>query len=232
MMRLKTVSSPGGKKSEDVCVRGVVIGLTSEKEGESDPKTGKTCAGCDIDDGHLYHKWLSYRILCHRKKDLEVGQVTIFGWIVGKHQTTRQVVKLPMTPAKTRAIRMPNMRPESTTDNADALRSGGARSAARGIKIWGVTVTTPIKKDKASKTRTFVVTAKPIVRVVDVATSSNTSCLRRTRSPRGDIRSNPTKYLDRDNKSCYRKLISLFTLLERGWGYLLTESRLLLAQIC
>jgi hypothetical protein len=93
------------------------------------------------------------------------------------------------------------MRPESTTDKADALRSGGARSAARGIKIWGVTVATPIKKDKVSKTRKFLVTAKPIVRAVDTVTSSNTNCLRRTRSPRGDIRINPTKYLNHDIKS-------------------------------
>jgi hypothetical protein len=87
-MRLKMVSSSGGEKSEDIYVRGVVIGWTSEKEGESDPKTGKTCAGCNIYNGHLYHKWLRYRILGHRKQDLEVGQVTILGWIVRKHQVS------------------------------------------------------------------------------------------------------------------------------------------------
>jgi hypothetical protein len=37
---------------------------------------------------------------------------------------------------------------------------------------------------------------------VDDATSSSTNCLRRTRSPRGDIRSNPTKYLSHNNKLC------------------------------
>ena len=77
------VVSSGGRGSEEMRVRGVVIGRTSEKEGTSDPEAGKACARCNVCNGSLYfplpHTWPS-------KENLEVGPVAVFGRIVGKHQ--------------------------------------------------------------------------------------------------------------------------------------------------
>lgn len=58
-MRLKTVSSPGGKKSEDVCVRGVVIGLTSEKEVAQLPHTLPSKKGFGSRSSHDF--WMDSR---------------------------------------------------------------------------------------------------------------------------------------------------------------------------
>jgi hypothetical protein len=88
---------------------------------------------------------------------------------------------------------------QDATENADAQCSGGARSITKGIKICGVTVAVPTKKDNVSRTWGFLVIAKPIVIVVADTASSSTDCPRRTR-PRGDIRRNLTRYLSHDKK--------------------------------
>lgn len=97
-------------------------------------------------------------------------------------------------PANTRAMRIPNKRPERTIDIAEALFSGGARSTANGRRTWIVTLEAPTMKERASNTIRLLVTANPIVRVVDTATRRRMSCRRRRRSPRGDIRSIPAAY--------------------------------------
>ena len=98
-------------------------------------------------------------------------------------------------PARTRATNIPKRSPESTTEMADARRSTGAKSAASGRRIWGVTETTPTKYERASKAARLFVIARPIVNVVESATMQRISCLRRTKSPRGEIRMRPVAYL-------------------------------------
>lgn len=80
---------------------------------------------------------------------------------------------------------------------AEALRFSGARSATKGMRIWGVTETAPTMKESASKTMRLSVTASPMVIVVDKMTVARMSGLRRTRSPRGDINKRPAAYLMR-----------------------------------
>ena len=96
-----------------------------------------------------------------------------------------------MIPANTREMRIPRRRPERTTDIADARRFSGARSAARGMRICGVTVTTPTRNERTSKTRRLLVTESPTVKHVDKVIMQRISCLRRRRSPSGDISTSP-----------------------------------------
>jgi hypothetical protein len=84
-------------------------------------------------------------------------------------------------PASTRAIRTPNRRPERTTEIADARRFSGARSAARGMRICGVTVRAPTRKDMVSKTTRELVTARPMVRHVERKTMARMRERRRRR---------------------------------------------------
>lgn len=99
-------------------------------------------------------------------------------------------------PAITLASRIPKSSPEKTTEIADARRESGARSAASGMRIWGVTVTTPMRKERTSNMMRLFVIASPIVSEVEVRTRMRMSCRRRTRSPRGDMRSSPAAYLE------------------------------------
>lgn len=83
-----------------------------------------------------------------------------------------------MIPARTRATRIPKRRPEKTTEIAEARRLSGARSATSGMRICGVTDTAPTMKERASNASRFLVTAKPIVSVVDKITVLRMSGLR------------------------------------------------------
>lgn len=80
-----------------------------------------------------------------------------------------------MMPARTRAIRMPNNRPDKTTEMAVDWRSAGARSAARGSSIIGVTVTIPTKNERISKTIRIFVMARPIVKDAEMVTMQRIS---------------------------------------------------------
>jgi len=52
--------------------------------------------------------------------------------------------------------------PERTTEIADARRFSGARSAAKGMRICGVTVTTPTRNERTLKTIRLLVTENPM----------------------------------------------------------------------
>ena len=102
---------------------------------------------------------------------------------------------------------MPRRRPERTMAMADARFAGGAKSAAKGISICGVTVAVgtdqattmsrmadvqkPIMNETASKASTEFVTARPIDRKVVQVMSSRIKGRRLTRSPKGEMRSKP-----------------------------------------
>lgn len=109
--------------------------------------------------------------------------------------TILQDANSAMIPAMTRAAKMPRSRPASTTDNAAALRSGGAKSAANGSRIWGVTVNIPVRNDSASNTTSFFVTESPIVREAETRTINKRRGRLRTRSPIGESKRIPTAYL-------------------------------------
>lgn len=72
-----------------------------------------------------------------------------------------------ITPDRTRAIRIPNKSPDKTIESAEARRSGGARSAARGSTICGVTLNTPTRNERAPKAAKDDVTARPMVSVAE-----------------------------------------------------------------
>lgn len=109
--------------------------------------------------------------------------------------TIRQEAKFAIIPATTRAKRMPRRRPERTIESADALFSGGARSAAKGMRIWGTTDVPPIRKLRTSNTLMLDVRGRPMVKAVDRKIKSKIRDRRRTRSPSGVIRSRPVAYL-------------------------------------
>lgn len=75
--------------------------------------------------------------------------------------TARQVTKFVMVPERTRAMRTPSMRPETTMESAAARRLGGARSPTRGSMSWGVTVVTAVMKDIAVNTPRLEVRHRP-----------------------------------------------------------------------
>lgn len=93
----------------------------------------------------------------------------------------RQETKFVTTPERTRAIRMPSRRPETTIERAVARRWGGARSPTRGsteivvrstsfsviypgcVLNCGVTVVNEVKKDRKRKTGNEVVMQRPIL---------------------------------------------------------------------
>ena len=102
-----------------------------------------------------------------------------------------------MTPARTRARRMPKRRPARTMDMAEARLWGGARSAARGMRICGVTVKTPTRKEREMKAVKELVTARPMVKAVETKTKRRSRGRRRTRSPRGESRRRPVAYLQK-----------------------------------
>lgn len=64
--------------------------------------------------------------------------------------------------------------------------------------ICGVTETTPMRNDSVSKTTRFRVRASPIVREAEMTARKMTSCLRRTRSPNGEMSKMPVAYLVKD----------------------------------
>lgn len=105
--------------------------------------------------------------------------------------TMRQVTKFATTPARTRAISTPKSRPERTMESAEARLSGGARSAAKGMRIWGTTDMAPIRKVSTSKTTTEEVRGRPMVRIAARAVRTRIKGRRRTRSPSGEISSRP-----------------------------------------
>jgi hypothetical protein len=96
-----------------------------------------------------------------------------------------------MTPARTRAMRIPSSKPEKTIDIADARLDGGARSAARGIRICGAKLVVPMKKQSVLKTTSDRVTARPMVKLVLIEQRSRRRGRRFTRSPRGLMRRSP-----------------------------------------
>ncbi len=117
---------------------------------------------------------------------------------------------------------MPNRRPERTTEIAEARLFSGARSAARGMRIWGVTVRTPTRNERASKTARLLVTARPIVKHVDNATMQRIRDRRRSKSPRGEISTKPVAYLDGEINQSSRYLPiyeEKLTRLEQVWGF-------------
>ena len=88
-------------------------------------------------------------------------------------------------------MRIPNSKPEKTIDMADARLDGGARSAARGIRICGAILVAPIKKQSIRKTTRERVTARPTVKLVLIEQKRRIRGRRFTRSPRGQIRRSP-----------------------------------------
>ena len=76
-----------------------------------------------------------------------------------------------MMPAKILADRTLKIRPEKMMEMAVACLFSSAKSAASGKRICRVTVTTPTRKERVLKTIRFFVTASPIVKLVDDATS-------------------------------------------------------------
>ena len=98
-------------------------------------------------------------------------------------------------PAKTRAERMPRMIPAKMMAMAEERRLAGARSAANGRRMAGVTFETPTRYESASNTRKFEVIERPMVSEVEIATTTRIRGRRRKRSPSGEIRIRPVAYL-------------------------------------
>lgn len=71
-----------------------------------------------------------------------------------------------MRPAITRPRRTPSIIPVRMIENANALRAGGARSAASGTIICGVRVVAADRNERASKRCRLEVTARPRVKKV------------------------------------------------------------------
>lgn len=86
-------------------------------------------------------------------------------------------------------------------DRADARRWGGAKSAARGMSTWGTTDKIPMRNSSTSKVTTDRVSGRPIDSEEVPMVRSNTNCRRGTRSPRGEMKSRPTAYLQHENVS-------------------------------
>jgi hypothetical protein len=63
------------------------------------------------------------------------------------------------------------------------------------VYTCGVTEKTATMKDSTSKTTNDFVIASPIESDADESMSKSRSCLRRSKSPRGDTKTNPTAYL-------------------------------------
>ena len=75
--------------------------------------------------------------------------------------TARQVTKFVIVPDRTRAMRMPSIKPDTTMDSAAARRWGGARSPTSGSMSCGVTVVMATMKDIAVKTARLLVMQRP-----------------------------------------------------------------------
>lgn len=78
---------------------------------------------------------------------------------------------------------------------AEARLFSGARSAAKGMNICGTTERVPTRKERASKTMSECVTARPIVSDVERKNKSNSSGRLGIKSPRGAISRRPQAYL-------------------------------------
>lgn len=120
-------------------------------------------------------------------------------------------VKLVNTPDRSRAISIPNRRPDVTMDKAAALLLGGARSPTSGSISCGVTVVTAVTKEIAVKAAKSFVTQTPILdrqmsnkilltirqtyHIVAVKnTRLKTNGLRGSKSPNGHRNSSPAAY--------------------------------------
>ncbi len=77
-------------------------------------------------------------------------------------------------------------------ESAEARFSGGASSAARGMRICGVTEKVPIKNERTSKTMRLLVSARPMERLAVRKVRMRTSGRLLTRSPNGEMKSRPT----------------------------------------
>ena len=78
---------------------------------------------------------------------------------------------------------------------ADARLLGGARSAASGVRIWGVMLKVATKKERNSNTARLRVMDRPMVNDVESPTMVSRSWRRRRRSPSGEMNSRPMAYL-------------------------------------
>lgn len=82
-------------------------------------------------------------------------------------------VKLVSTPDKSRAISIPNKRPDVTIDRDAALLLGGARSPTKGSMSCGVTVVTAVINEIAVKAARLLVTQTPILDTLTSVTSTS-----------------------------------------------------------
>lgn len=137
----------------------------------------------------------------------------IVSTIVSHFEASNLQVKFVNTPERSRAINMPNKRPDVTMERDAALLLGGARSPTKGSMSCGVTVVIAVMKEMAVKAPKSFVTQTPILDEEDISkvtllehhgqayhmvavknTSDRTNGLRGRRSPRGHRNKRPAAY--------------------------------------
>jgi hypothetical protein len=84
---------------------------------------------------------------------------------------------------------------EGSTPCKDQLQLYLVNNQLDAVYTCGVTEKTATMKDNTSKATNEFVIASPIESDADESMSKRRSCLRRSKSPRGDTKTNPTAYL-------------------------------------